>query len=91
MDTPKADPDKNDSLNEGFTAIPKGRADEQTETAMESTPANEEDARELGYTDQDGHAVEKARPDTKGSPTGALTDIGAGRSSVIKHTGLEPH
>jgi hypothetical protein len=30
-----------------------------------------------------GHAVSMAKKDVKGSPTGAYTDIGAGRSSVV--------
>ncbi|KHD89209.1 MAG: hypothetical protein OM95_05185 [Bdellovibrio sp. ArHS] len=44
---------------------------------------NEHDARASGYTNKQGHAVDMAKPDVKGSPTGALTDIGAGRSSVV--------
>lgn len=46
-----------------------------------------EDAKESGYTDEEGQAVSMAKPDAEGSPTGAFTDIGAGRSSVVrKHT-----
>ncbi len=45
---------------------------------------NEVDAMESGYTDQDGKAVSMAKKDVKGTPTGAYTDVGAGRSSVVK-------
>ncbi|WP_373998172.1 hypothetical protein [Bdellovibrio bacteriovorus] len=44
---------------------------------------NERDARASGYTDKQGRAVDMAKPDVEGSPTGAYTDIGAGRSSVV--------
>ncbi len=44
---------------------------------------NEKDARESGYTDENGKAVDMARENKRGSPTGAFTDIGAGRSSVV--------
>lgn len=46
---------------------------------------NEADAHDSGYTDSEGRAVSKAKKDVKGDPTGALTDIGAGRSSAILH------
>lgn len=46
-------------------------------------PMNEADARESGYIDDDGMSVDRARPDEEGSPTGALTDVGAGRSSAV--------
>jgi hypothetical protein len=45
---------------------------------------NEKDAQESGYTDQNGHAVSLAKKDKPGSPTGAYTDVGAGRSSVVQ-------
>ena len=45
---------------------------------------NERDAKISGYTDENGHAVSMAKHDVKGSPTGSFTDIGAGRSSVVK-------
>lgn len=51
---------------------------------MKYSKANLEDAKISGYTDENGNAVEMAKPDVKGNPTGALTDIGAGRSSVVK-------
>ena len=46
---------------------------------------NLEDAKASGYTDENGNAISKAVHDVEGSPTGAFTDIGAGRSSVVKH------
>lgn len=47
---------------------------------------NVQDAKESGYTDEEGNAVSKAKEDVKGSPTGAYTDVGAGRSSAVtKH------
>lgn len=42
------------------------------------------DAKESGYVGKNGKAVSMAKPDVVGSPTGAFTDIGAGRSSVVK-------
>ncbi|MBC7421206.1 MAG: hypothetical protein H7328_10805 [Bdellovibrio sp.] len=45
---------------------------------------NEKDAKIPGYTDKNGHAVSNAKKDIPGHPTGALTDIGAGRSSVVR-------
>ena len=42
------------------------------------------DAKASGYVGKDGKAVSMAKPDVEGSPTGAFTDIGAGRSSVVK-------
>ncbi|MDG0816418.1 hypothetical protein [Bdellovibrio svalbardensis] len=41
------------------------------------------DAKMSGYSDRKGRAVSMTKEDIEGSPTGALTDIGAGRSSVI--------
>jgi hypothetical protein len=56
------------------------------ETATDYGDMNLKDAQESGYTDKKGHAVSMAKRDVKGSPTGAYTDIGAGRSSVVhKH------
>lgn len=51
---------------------------------MKYRKANLEDAKISGYTDENGNAIEMAKPDVKGHPTGALTDVGAGRSSVAK-------
>ena len=42
------------------------------------------DAKVSGYVGKNGKAVSMARQDVEGSPTGAFTDIGAGRSSVVK-------
>lgn len=73
-----------DSFNGNLTAIPKSLDSE--ETPMEYGEMNEEEARETGYVGKDGRAVEMAKPNIEGSPTGALTDVGAGRSSVVhKH------
>jgi hypothetical protein len=55
----------------------------ESEDEIYVTSANERDARESGYMDAEGKAVELAKPDVEGSPTGALTDIGRGRSSVV--------
>lgn len=43
------------------------------------------DAKASGYVGKNGKAVSMAKPDVVGSPTGAFTDIGAGRSSVVRH------
>lgn len=42
------------------------------------------EARISGYVGKNGKAVSMAKPDVQGSPTGAFTDLGAGRSSVVK-------
>ncbi len=86
-----------DSLNAGFTAIPKGAtsADEASAdpelvaSPMEFGTMNERDARESGYIGKNGRAISKSRADKRGSPTGAYTDIGAGRSSVVVHPATE--
>lgn len=74
-----------DSFNAGLTAIPKDLATDVDglETPIEFGEMNEDDARESGYIDKNGHAVSLAKEDVPGSPTGAYTDIGAGRSSVV--------
>ncbi|WP_374030148.1 hypothetical protein [Bdellovibrio bacteriovorus] len=46
--------------------------------------ASERKARASGYTNKEGKAVDLAKKDVPGSPTGALTDIGAGRSSAVR-------
>lgn len=71
-----------ESINSGFTAIPHDIEGPAT-TQNDFQAMNEADAKELGYTDERGQAVEKARPDVKGEPTGAYTDIGEGHSSVV--------
>lgn len=78
---------------DNITAIPKDyrgpeqgdreAADADTASGMEFGEMNLADAKESGYTDENGKAVSKARKDVEGSPTGAYTDIGAGRSSVV--------
>jgi hypothetical protein len=88
-DTEKLEP----TFNGNFTAKPKPRPvitepllnSEGPSEEMEYGEMNLEDAIESGYTDEEGHAIEIAKPDKEGSPTGAYTDIGAGRSSVVKH------
>jgi hypothetical protein len=88
-DTEKLEP----TFNGNFTAKPKPRPvraeplldNEGPSEEMVYGEANLEDAIESGYTDEDGYAVSMATPDKEGSPTGAYTDIGAGRSSVVKH------
>lgn len=57
---------------------------EARRAAAEKESPNLKDARELGYMDREGHAVSMARTDRVGHPTGALTDIGEGRSSAVK-------
>jgi hypothetical protein len=86
-----ADPNRNQSINDGFTAQPTpvpgvSQAASEVETAFDYGDMNEDDAKASGYTDKKGHAKSMAKPDVKGSPTGAFTDIGAGRSSVVKHS-----
>lgn len=73
-------------IDGGVSAHPTGHEPvENARRASDLTEANERDARISGYTDENGKAVDRAKPDVKGSPTGAFTDIGAGRSSVVKH------
>ena len=82
-----------ESINNNYTAIPKDSSagmnlsseDENIQTQMDYGDMNAKDARESGYIDDKGHAVSMARHDVKGSPTGAYTDVGAGRSSVVHH------
>lgn len=80
----KEDVTKGPSLNGELTAKPHTRMQDQMETAFDSRPANIEDARLSGYTDPEGKAIDMARPNVEGHHTGAYTDIGAGRSSVVK-------
>lgn len=89
----------NQRLNGNLTAQPKdipqidqGAADAEMGPAMDYGEMNLKDAKESGYTDENGNAVDKAKPDVTGSPTGAYTDIGAGRSgTVIHHSRNTPH
>lgn len=86
-----------DSFNANLTAIPKGAASAADASAdpdlvaapMDFGPMNEKEARESGYIGKDGRAVSKSRKNVKGSPTGAYTDIGAGRSSAVVHASDE--
>lgn len=82
-----------DSLNADFSAIPKKHHPEAhlpTDKELSGKKLDYgdmtlADAKRSGYTDRKGHAVEMTKKDRPGSPTGAYTDIGAGRSSVVKH------
>ncbi len=47
-----------------------------------------EDAQISGYTDAEGRAISKARPDPAESTVGGYTNITSGRSSVVRH---KPH
>lgn len=81
--------------SDNVTAVPKDyrgpeQADKEAANAdmaagMDYGEMNLEDAKASGYTNEKGEAVSKARKDVPGSPTGAYTDIGAGRSSVVHH------
>jgi hypothetical protein len=76
----------NDSFNADLDAQPKENRPVQDATDV-STEMNLEDAKESGYTDENGKAVSMAKKDVIGSPTGAYTDIGIGRSSaVVSHS-----
>jgi hypothetical protein len=81
--------EKDLSLNDGLTAQPKNDASSETETAFDTENASVESARASGYTDAKGRAKDMAKPDKQGSPTGAYTDVGAGRSSAVTHKTLE--
>ncbi|KYG66977.1 hypothetical protein AZI86_08115 [Bdellovibrio bacteriovorus] len=79
------------TFNSNYTAKPKPRIITQELIEQDGPPEkidygtmNLDDAIESGYTDEEGHAVSMAKHDVEGSPTGAFTDIGAGRSSVVK-------
>ncbi len=89
---PNADEDL-ERIDGNVTAKPKDMADvadvivneDLSTESLDFGEMNLEDAQISGYTDEEGNAVSKALPDVEGSPTGALTDIGAGRSSVVRH------
>lgn len=70
--------------NGGITAQPKGDGRSEVETAFDTDSASVTSARKAGYINGEGEAVEMAKSDVEGSPTGAYTDIGSGRSSVVK-------
>jgi hypothetical protein len=82
------------SFNGDLDALPKKHHHPEQRNATEREIAGKKldygkmnlaDAKRSGYTDQDGNAVDMAKKDREGSPTGAYTDIGAGRSSVVRH------
>lgn len=74
---------KNQTLDGDVTARSKGL--ELEEPGPEDVgEMNIPDAKASGYTDEEGKAVSKSKENVKGSPTGAYTDIGAGRSSVVR-------
>ena len=81
------------SFNGDLTALPKRHHPEVHNATdkelsgkkMDYGKMNLTDAKRSGYTDRNGHAVDMAKKDRKGDPTGAYTDIGAGRSSVVRH------
>ena len=54
-----------------------------TPQSMDYGKMNEQDAKDSGYTGQKAQAVDMAKPDVKGRPTGAYTDIAAARSDVV--------
>lgn len=84
-----------DTINQNLTARPKDipESDEIAEnadrasTSMDYGTMNLKDAQESGYTDKNGNAVSMSKKSTDPSPTGAYTDLGAGRSSAI----IPPH
>lgn len=71
------------SFNDNLSAKPKTSLSAE-ENATDFSEMNVKDAKDLGYTDEKGEAVSKSKKDEKGSPTGAFTDVGEGRSSVVK-------
>ena len=79
---PAAPMRNSESINSNLDAIPND-PDNVEGRQLEYGNMNEKDARASGYTDGNGQAVEKAKPEVKDEPTGAYTDIGAGRSSVV--------
>jgi hypothetical protein len=78
---PAAPMSPDERYNSSFTALPKEPPGEE----IEYGEMTEREARESGYINDSGRAVEITRKDIKGSPTNAFTDIGAGRSGVVKH------
>lgn len=68
--------------NKNFNVHPKKKL--HNNRPLEASEANEQDAKDLGYTDETGKAVSKSKSGSGGSPTGAYTDIGVGRSSVVR-------
>jgi hypothetical protein len=84
-------PSAEETLNENLSARPgavpefPGNAESEMKGSdVEFGEMNLEDAKESGYTDEEGNAISLAKKDRQGSPTGAFTDIGAGRSSAVR-------
>ncbi len=80
-----------DTFNGNLTAQPQGVSSHKrppdfdpNEKNLDYGEASLHDAKISGYTDRRGHAVSMAKDDVEGSPTGAFTDIGAGRSSAVR-------
>lgn len=73
-------------MNGKVTARPNTAAADGEALDFNDMKMTAQDAIESGYMDEQGHAISKARKDVPGSPTGAYTDIGAGRSSVVHHS-----
>lgn len=87
------------SFNDNLTARPKEEtsADEASAdadlaaTTMDYGEMTVKDAKDSGYTDRDGKAVDMAKKEIPGRPTGAFTDVGAGRSSAVKKDPKKNH
>ncbi len=73
-----------ETFNRELTAIPQAPEDDK-DLSGQVGEMNVSDAKESGYINESGKAAEKAKEDVLGIPTGAYTDIGAGRSSAVKH------
>lgn len=79
------------SFNDNLTALPKDEVSPEDAAANADLASDNldygemslEDARASGYTDENGRAVDSAREEPVGRPTGAYTDVGAGRSSAV--------
>ena len=84
-------PTPDDSFNGNYTAQPKSLAHDEhlatdpnfIEESPEYGEMNLRDAQLSGDTDKEGKAISRAKKDIDGHPTGAYTDIGHGRSSVV--------
>lgn len=90
-------PSAEETLNENLSARPgnvpefTGNAESEMKGSdFEFGEMNLEDAKESGYTDEEGNAISFAKKDRQGSPTGAFTDIGAGRSSAVRNKDSRP-
>lgn len=78
-------------FNDNLTALPKDEVSPEAAAANADLASDAldygemslEDARASGYTDEEGKAIDPARQEPVGRPTGAYTDVGAGRSSAV--------